>query len=220
MARTRGRRTCETLASDPGQADQTGSAGGCQKTWARPTDRFARQPERRQPNRRSGRTQAPDPTPVLSQDQGSRAGSTTHTLPAESAFPKKLSTAALPRRITTSSGPCSQLLSDRLEVAYVSVVDSSFLANDTCQLLCLVANAPGEIRLVRQGPRGGRLAGADLLGHYRGERSWRRGTPRPAGRGQPTHWAHVTGGRDGDTFAECRVTRLLAAFSSRIADLS
>src|SRR6266516_4881108 len=28
-----GRRTCETLASDPGQADQTGSAGGCQKNW-------------------------------------------------------------------------------------------------------------------------------------------------------------------------------------------
>ena len=50
-----GRRTCETLASDPGQADQTGSAGRCQKNWARPTDRFARQPERRQPNRRSGR---------------------------------------------------------------------------------------------------------------------------------------------------------------------
>ena len=54
-----GRRTCETLASDPGQADQTGSAGGCQKTWARPTDRFARQPERRQPNRRSGRDPGP-----------------------------------------------------------------------------------------------------------------------------------------------------------------
>jgi hypothetical protein len=33
------------LASDPGQADQTGSAGGCQKTGTRPTDRFPRQPE-------------------------------------------------------------------------------------------------------------------------------------------------------------------------------
>src|SRR6266566_4629898 len=31
MARTAGRRTCETLASDPGQADQTGSAGGARK---------------------------------------------------------------------------------------------------------------------------------------------------------------------------------------------
>src|SRR5436190_16273447 len=28
-------------------------------------------------------TQAPDPTPVLSQDRGSRAGSTIHILPAE-----------------------------------------------------------------------------------------------------------------------------------------
>jgi hypothetical protein len=26
-------RTCETLASDPGRADQTGSAGGCEKNW-------------------------------------------------------------------------------------------------------------------------------------------------------------------------------------------
>jgi hypothetical protein len=30
-------------------------------------------------------TQAPDPTPLPSQDQGSRAGSTIHTLPADSA---------------------------------------------------------------------------------------------------------------------------------------
>src|SRR5216683_112052 len=28
-----GRRTCETPASSPGQADQTGTAGGCQKNW-------------------------------------------------------------------------------------------------------------------------------------------------------------------------------------------
>ena len=58
-------------------------AGGCQKTWARPTNRFAGQPEQRQPNRRSGRTQAPDPTPRPSQNRGSRAGSTIHTLPAD-----------------------------------------------------------------------------------------------------------------------------------------
>src|SRR5215510_6576728 len=67
----------------PGQADQTGSAGGCQKTWARPTDRLAGQPERRQPNRRSGRDPGPDPTPVPPQNGGSRAGSTIHILPAE-----------------------------------------------------------------------------------------------------------------------------------------
>src|SRR5215471_14058476 len=67
----------------PGQADQTGSAGGCQKTWARPIDRLAGQPERRQPNRRSGRDPGPDPTPVPPQNGGSRAGSTIHILPAE-----------------------------------------------------------------------------------------------------------------------------------------
>ena len=39
----------------PGQADQTGTAGGCHKPGARPTDRLAGQPERRQPIRRSGR---------------------------------------------------------------------------------------------------------------------------------------------------------------------
>ena len=39
----------------PGQADQTGSAGGCLKTWG-PADRsISRQPERRRPIRRSGR---------------------------------------------------------------------------------------------------------------------------------------------------------------------
>jgi hypothetical protein len=72
---------------NPGLLHRTGRsdrhAGGCQKTWARPTDRFAGQPERRQPNRRSGRTQAPDPTPPPSRNRGSRAGSTIHTLPAE-----------------------------------------------------------------------------------------------------------------------------------------
>src|SRR6267142_35027 len=40
-----GRRTCETLASDPGQADQTGSAGGCQKNWD-PADRSFRKTTR------------------------------------------------------------------------------------------------------------------------------------------------------------------------------
>ncbi len=48
---------------------------GARKTGTRPTDRFARQPERRQPNRRSGRDQAPDPTRPSRQGQGSRAGS-------------------------------------------------------------------------------------------------------------------------------------------------
>src|SRR5580700_9948209 len=37
-----------------------------------------------QPNRRSGPTQAPDPTRPSPQDQGSQAGSIIHTLPADS----------------------------------------------------------------------------------------------------------------------------------------
>src|SRR5712691_4920597 len=40
-----GRRTCETPASSPGQADQTGAAGGCQKIWD-PADRSFRRTTR------------------------------------------------------------------------------------------------------------------------------------------------------------------------------
>src|SRR5258708_1301768 len=68
---------------NPGLFHRTGRsdrhAGGCQKTWARPTSRFAGQPERRQPNRRAGRSQAPEPTPTPDPSGGSRAGSTIHT---------------------------------------------------------------------------------------------------------------------------------------------
>ena len=55
MARARCPPGPVTPASCTGQADQAGSAGGCLKTWAWPTDRLAGQPGRRQPNRRSGR---------------------------------------------------------------------------------------------------------------------------------------------------------------------
>src|SRR6266568_3037003 len=73
----------------PGQADQADAAGGCHKPGARPTDRFAGQPERRQPIRRSGRDPGPDLTPVPRQSRGSRAGagSTTHILPAVYGYP-------------------------------------------------------------------------------------------------------------------------------------
>jgi len=76
---------CETPASCPGRADQAGTAGGCQKTWA-PAGRSIRRTARTGVSRFAGQagTQAPDPTPLLSQDRGSRAGSTTHTLPADS----------------------------------------------------------------------------------------------------------------------------------------
>src|SRR5258707_4225320 len=77
-----GRRTCEPRP--PVQDGQIRPARRwVPETWARPTNRFAGQPERHQPNRRSGRTQAPDPTPAPTEGWGSRAGSTIHTLPAE-----------------------------------------------------------------------------------------------------------------------------------------
>ena len=89
---------------DPGQADQTGSAGGCQKKLG-PGRQIvlAGQPERRQPNRRSGRDPGPDLTPASSQDQGSRAGSTIHSLPAG---PEALSTLSLPGRKRYPHSPC------------------------------------------------------------------------------------------------------------------
>src|SRR5512132_4329920 len=84
MARTAGRRTCETLASDPGQADQTGSAGGARKLG--PGRQIVSQDNPSGVSRFGGQAgaQAPDATRPSPQDQGSRAGSTTHTLPAES----------------------------------------------------------------------------------------------------------------------------------------
>jgi hypothetical protein len=59
MARTRWPSDLGTPASSPGRADQTGSAGGCQKTWG-PADKSSRKTaRRRQPNRRSGRDPGP-----------------------------------------------------------------------------------------------------------------------------------------------------------------
>ena len=75
-------RTCETPASDPGQADQTGSAGGCLKTG--PADRSFRRTTRAGVSRIAGQAgPVPDPTPEPGRTLGSRAGSTIHILPAE-----------------------------------------------------------------------------------------------------------------------------------------
>jgi hypothetical protein len=73
------------VSDDPGQADQTGNAGGCQKNWD-PADRSFRKTTRCGISRLGGQagTQAPDPTRPKRQDRGSRAGSTTHILPADS----------------------------------------------------------------------------------------------------------------------------------------
>src|SRR5258708_31957136 len=81
-----GRPDLGTVASCTGQADQTGSAGGCQKTWARPTDRVARQPERRQPISGSGRDPGHRPYAPADRKPGRRDRSTTHILPAEYGF--------------------------------------------------------------------------------------------------------------------------------------
>ena len=70
-------------ASCTGQADQAGSAGRCRKPGARPADRLAGQPVRRQPNRRPGR------------DPGSRRYAPVQSRPGEAA-PEALSTVSLP----------------------------------------------------------------------------------------------------------------------------
>src|SRR5215472_10947661 len=83
MARTRWPSDLGTPASCPGQADQTGSAGGCQRNLG-PADRSF-------PKTTSGvsrlagqaGTQATDPTPKPIQNRGSRAGALIHILPAE-----------------------------------------------------------------------------------------------------------------------------------------
>src|SRR6266550_971716 len=99
VARTRWPSDLGTPASCTGQADQTGSAGGCQGLG--PADRsISRQPERRRPIRRSGRTQASDPTPVPGQNLGSRARSTIHILPADSARLRAVVTAPVTARIS------------------------------------------------------------------------------------------------------------------------
>src|SRR5580700_6329107 len=74
---------------NPGLLHRTGRsgrhAGGCHKNLG-PGRRIVSRTARKGVSRFAGQagTQAPDPTPVLSQDRGSRAGSTIHTLPADS----------------------------------------------------------------------------------------------------------------------------------------
>ena len=58
--------------------------GWCQKNLGPADESLAGQPRKgRQPIRRSGRTQAPDPPPAAPQNRASRAGSTIPILPAE-----------------------------------------------------------------------------------------------------------------------------------------
>ncbi len=78
-----GRQTCEPRPLAQARQIRPAAPVGARKPGTRPTDRLAGQPERRQPNRRSGRDPGPDPTPAPPQNHGSRAGSTIHILPAE-----------------------------------------------------------------------------------------------------------------------------------------
>src|SRR5438270_5350884 len=76
---------------NPGLLHRTGRsgrhAGRCQINLG-PGRRIVSRTAREGVSRFAGQagTQAPDPTPVLSQDRGSRAGSTIHILPADSAL--------------------------------------------------------------------------------------------------------------------------------------
>src|SRR6516165_1700327 len=79
-----GRRTWQPRPLAQARQIRPAAPVGARKPGARPTDRLAGQPERRQPNRRSGRDPGPDPTPTPSQNRVSRAGSTIHILPAGS----------------------------------------------------------------------------------------------------------------------------------------
>jgi hypothetical protein len=75
MARTRWPSDLGNPGLKPGWADQTGSAGGCRKTWD-PADRsLAGQPQWRQPIRKSGRDPGPGPyahTTAKPRKQGQR----------------------------------------------------------------------------------------------------------------------------------------------------
>ena len=101
-----GRRTCETPASDPGQADQTGSAGGCLKTWGPADKSISRQPETASADsevRPGPRPRTYAHTTAKPRKQG-RDRSTTHILPADSALPAGGEFVATERRRTASSG--------------------------------------------------------------------------------------------------------------------
>src|SRR5256885_15831999 len=83
---------------------------GATKAWD-PAGRSIRRTDPNGVSRLGGQagTQAPDPTPPPSQSQGSRAGSTTHTLPAESERVAAVPAALLAALISANSGylkPC------------------------------------------------------------------------------------------------------------------
>src|SRR5690348_14722110 len=90
-----GRRTCETLASDPGQADQTGSAGGARKPGP------GRQIVSQDNSSASAESKVrPGPRPLTLRPH--------HHKPAE-AGPEALSTVSLPNICATTGGALRHL---------------------------------------------------------------------------------------------------------------
>src|SRR6266566_2435363 len=95
-------RTLGTPASCPGQADQTGSAGGCQKPG--PGRQIVSQDSQSGVSRLAGQagTQATDPTPPLTENLGGGTGALpTSSLPTRSGL---VSNSVLSRRPPRSSG--------------------------------------------------------------------------------------------------------------------
>ena len=89
-----GRRTCEPPASCPGRADQTGRAGGCQKTWG-PADRSFRRTTRAASAASEVRP-GPRPPTLCPRD-----------ITVREAGPEALSTVSLPIRIGGQVAICA-----------------------------------------------------------------------------------------------------------------
>jgi hypothetical protein len=129
-----GRRTCETLASDPGQADQTGSAGGVAENWV-PADRSIPKTTRSGVSRLGGQagTQAPCP----------RA----HHLKIMEAAPEALPTLSLPTRICLPGRPASAASgrTRRIWLGYGSGPAPCCARNTAASLCVLVSARRGRI---------------------------------------------------------------------------
>ena len=113
MARTRWPSDLATPASCPGQADQTGSAGGCQKTWG-PADRSSRRTARAASAESEVR---PGPRPPTLRP---------HHRKTTEAGPEALSTLSLPSmRLSTGWYPTLRRRADCLFGALLGLIGSS-----------------------------------------------------------------------------------------------
>jgi hypothetical protein len=151
----------------PGQADQTGSAGGCHKTWARPTDRYQDSPSGVSRFGGQAGTQASDATPH--QDKPEEAG------------PEALPTSSLPTLGACSGDglvpPCA---ADSPVMGATGCLCGASRMRRAYQALDLLPRADPERELHAPGPHGERRnsppAAADSREHPlardRGSRSF------------------------------------------------